>query len=116
MATLDAKMAFPDELELHPFLDLNLPVADLDPYHTQVDWLQNLPSPNHSADVSENSLNSLSGSSHFPFVDSFFPAAETFPVQVPASESPPGMAAFPPIPAQVTRFKVHVCLQPVPAS
>lgn len=100
MATMEAKMAFSEELELHSFLDLNLPVADLDPYHTQVDWLQSLPSPNHSADVSENSLNSLSGSSHFPFVEEFFAANDTFPVQVPAAETA-GRATFPAIPAQV---------------
>lgn len=100
-ATMGTKMPFPEELELHSFLDLNLPVTDLDIAHS--DWLLNpLPSPNHSADVSENSLNG-SGSSHYPF-DDLFVATETFPVglkhEAPAAESPARIADFPIIPSQ----------------
>ncbi len=101
-ATMSAKMPFPEELELHSFLDLNLPVTDLDPHS---DWLLNtLPSPNHSADVSENSLNG-SGSSHYPF-DDLFVATETFPVglkhEAPAAESPARITDFPVMPSQAT--------------
>lgn len=99
MATMGTSVPFPEELELHSFLDLNLPVTDLDPFTTHTDWLNTLPSPNHSADVSENSLNG-SGSSHYPF-DDLFVATDTFPV-VPAAESPSRIAAFPPIPSQAS--------------
>ncbi|KAK9905079.1 hypothetical protein WJX75_009409 [Coccomyxa subellipsoidea] len=95
-------MPFPEELELHSFLDLNLPVTDLDPFSAHTDWLNTLPSPNHSADVSENSLNG-SGSSHYPF-DDLFVATDTFPVgsklDTPAAESPARIADFPLIPSQ----------------
>jgi hypothetical protein len=104
MATMATKMPFPEELELHSFLDLNLPVTDLDPFSAHTDWLNTLPSPNHSADVSENSLNG-SGSSHYPF-DDLFVATDTFPVgsklDTPAAESPARIADFPLIPSQAS--------------
>lgn len=104
MVTMGTKMPFPEELELHSFLDLNLPVTDLDPFTAHTDWLNTLPSPNHSADVSENSLNG-SGSSHYPF-DDLFVTTDTFPVgskhEIPAAESPARIVDFPLIPAQAS--------------
>ena len=87
-------LAFPEENldSLHSFLDLNLPLEPFPLNGLKEDWLGCLPSPDHSQDISENSLGTSlnhSASTHLAFDDLLFKHDPAAFLPTPLSESPP---------------------------